>query len=115
MRISDWSSDVCSSDLVVQYPGGGPAMTDVMGSHIEYSIGSMTQMLPPIRASTIKPIAVTSAERSEAAPDVPTLQEAGLSEYEVLHWWGVLAPAGLHEETVAKVNTDITNIGNAHS
>src|SRR3546814_9186797 len=65
-------------------------MTDVMGSHIEYSIGSMTQMLPQIRASNIKPIAVTSAERSEAAPDVPTLQEAGLSDYEVLQWWGVL-------------------------
>src|SRR3546814_10536603 len=67
----------------------------------------MTQMLPQIRASNIKPIAVTSAERSEAAPDVPTLQEAGLSDYEVLQWWGVLAPAGLPEETVAKLNTDI--------
>src|SRR3546814_19211896 len=70
----------------------------------------MTQMLPQIRASNIKPIAVTSAERSEAAPDVPTLQEAGLSDYEVLQWWGVLAPAGLPEETVAKLNTDINKV-----
>src|SRR3546814_21165604 len=70
----------------------------------------MTQMLPQIRASNVKPIAVTSAERSEAAPDVPTLQEAGLSDYEVLQWWGVLAPAGLPEETVAKLNTDINKV-----
>src|SRR3546814_19543178 len=80
---------------VVQYPGGGPAMTDVMGSHIEYSIGSMTQMLPQIRASNIKPIAVTSAERSEADPDVPHLQEAGLRDHHVLQWWGVLRQRGL--------------------
>ena len=86
---------LAGSDVqVVQYPGGGPAMKDVMGSHIEYSIGSMTQMLPQIRAGNIKPIAVTSSERSEAAPDVPTLQEAGLSDYEVRPWWGILAPAG---------------------
>src|SRR3546814_20511525 len=85
-------------------------MTDVMGSHIEYSIGSMTQMLPQIRASNIKPIAVTSAERSEAAPDVPTLQEDGRSDYEVLQWWGVLAPAGLPEETVAKLNHHINKV-----
>ena len=85
-------------------------MTDVMGSHIEYSIGSMTQMLPQIRAGNIKPIAVTSSERSEAAPEVPTLQEAGVDDYEVLQWWGILAPAGLSTEIVTKLNTDINQV-----
>jgi tripartite-type tricarboxylate transporter receptor subunit TctC len=104
---------VGSSVQVVQYPGGGPAMTDVMGSHIEYSIGSMTQMLPQIRAGNIKPIAVTSSERSEAAPDVPTLQEAGLTDYEVLQWWGILAPAGVPEDILTKLNADINEVLNS--
>lgn len=101
---------VGSDVQVVQYPGGAPAMTDVMGSHIEYSIGSMTQMLPQIRAGNIKPIAVTSSERSDAAPDVPTLQEAGLDDYEVLQWWGILAPAGVPDEVVGKLNADINKV-----
>jgi tripartite-type tricarboxylate transporter receptor subunit TctC len=101
---------VGSDVQVVQYPGGGPAMTDVMGDHIEYSIGSMTQMLPQIRAGNIKPIAVTSSERSDAAPDVPTLQEAGLEDYEVLQWWGVLAPAGVPDDIVSKLNADINQV-----
>lgn len=104
---------VGSDVQAVQYPGGGPAMKDVMGGHIEYSIGSMTQMLPQIRANNIKPIAVTSNERSDAAPDVPTLMESGLEDYEVIQWWGILAPAGVPDETVTKLNADINEVLNS--
>lgn len=95
---------------VVQYPGGAPAMADVMGGHIEYSIGSMTQMLPQIEAGNIKPIAVTSAERSEAAPDIPTFQEAGVDGYEILQWWGILAPAGVPDDVVEALNNSINEV-----
>src|SRR3546814_9572279 len=62
---------------VVQYPGGGPAMTDVMGSHIEYSIGSMPQMLPQIRASNIKPSPITHASPHGAETGTATSRERG--------------------------------------
>jgi tripartite-type tricarboxylate transporter receptor subunit TctC len=95
---------------VVQYPGGGPAMTDVMGGHIEYSIGSMTQMKPQMDAGNIKGIAVTSLERSEAAPDVPSLNESGLDGFEILQWWGILGPAGMDEAVVNALNEAINTV-----
>ena len=90
-----------------QYKGGSPAMNDVMGGHIEFSIGSLTQMLPQFRAGRIKGIAVTSAERSPAAPDLPTMQEAGLKDYELNQWWGVLGPKGMSPERIAQINAAI--------
>lgn len=95
---------------VIQYPGGGPAMTDVMGGHIEYSIGSMTQMLPQMVAGNVKGIAITSLERSPAAPEVPTLHESGLDGFEVIQWWGILGPAGMDEDVVDALNAGINEV-----
>jgi tripartite-type tricarboxylate transporter receptor subunit TctC len=95
---------------VVQYPGGGPAMTDVMGSHIEYSIGSLTQMLPQMRADNVKGIALTSLERSPAAPDVPTLHESGLHGFDITQWWGILGPAGMPDDVVETINSAINEV-----
>ena len=89
---------------VIQYKGGGPAMTDTMGGHIEFSIGSLTQMLPQFRNGTLKGIAVTSAQRSAAAPDLPTFQEAGLKGYEIQQWWGLLGPAGIDPNIQQEIN-----------
>lgn len=91
----------------VQYKGGGPAMTDTMGGHIEFSIGSMTQVLPQFRNGTLKGIAVTSAERSEAAPNLPTFQEAGIKDYEIQQWWGLLGPANVDPKIQAFINTSV--------
>lgn len=101
---------VGSNVQVVQYPGGGPAMTDVMGGFIEYSIGSMTQMMPQVEAGNITPIALTSLDRSPAAPDIPTLHESGLDGFEVIQWWAVLAPAGTPDDVVATLNTSINEV-----
>jgi tripartite-type tricarboxylate transporter receptor subunit TctC len=95
---------------VIQYPGGGPAMTDVMGGHIEYSIGSMTQMLPQMNEGNIKGIAITSLERSQAAPDVPTLHESGLENFEVIQWWAILGPAGTPDDIVSTINASINEV-----
>jgi tripartite-type tricarboxylate transporter receptor subunit TctC len=101
---------VGSNVQVVQYQGGGPAMTDVMGGFIEYSIGSMTQMLPQMEAGNIKPIAVTSLERSPAAPEIPTLNESGLEGFEVIQWWSILAPAGVPDDVVTALNSSINEV-----
>lgn len=95
---------------VVQYPGGGPAMTDVMGGHIEYSIGSLTQMLPQINANNVKGIAVTSLDRSPAAPEIPSLHESGLEGFEVLQWWGIFGPKDMAEDVTATLNGVINEV-----
>lgn len=95
---------------VVQYTGGAPAMTDVMGSHVEYFIGSMTQMLPHIQNGSMVGIGVTSAERSEAAPDIPSFAESGVEGYDLEQWWGVWAPEGTPEDIVQKLNNSINKV-----
>lgn len=91
----------------VQYKGGGPAMTDTMGGHIEFSIGSMTQVLPQFRNGTLKGIAVTSTERSEAAPNLPTFQEAGIKDYDIQQWWGLMGPANVDPKIQDFINTSV--------
>ena len=96
-----------SNMTVIQYKGGGPAMTDTMGGHIEFSIGSLTQMLPQFRNGMLKGVAVTSAQRSAAAPNLPTFQEAGLKNYEIQQWWGLLGPAGMEPRIQQEINTAV--------
>jgi tripartite-type tricarboxylate transporter receptor subunit TctC len=99
------------SDIqAVQYKGGAPAMKDVMGDHIEFSIGSLTQMLPPYKAGQIKGLAVTSATRSESAPEIPTLQEVGVDGYEIVQWWGILGPKGIPGDIVNTLNSSINKV-----
>jgi tripartite-type tricarboxylate transporter receptor subunit TctC len=99
------------SDIqAVQYKGGAPAMKDVMGDHIEFSIGSLTQMLPPYQAGKIKGLAVTSATRSEAAPEIPTMQEVGIEGYEIVQWWGILGPKGMPNDVVDFLNKSINKV-----
>jgi tripartite-type tricarboxylate transporter receptor subunit TctC len=91
----------------VQYKGGSPAMTDTMGGHIEFSIGSMTQVLPQIRNGTLRGVAVTSPQRSAAAPDMPTFQEAGIKDYDIQQWWGLLGPANVDPAIQQIINSAV--------
>ena len=91
----------------VQYKGGSPAMTDTMGGHIEFSIGSMTQVLPQIRNGTLRGVAVTSSQRSAAAPDMPTFQEAGIKGYDIQQWWGLLGPANVDPTIQQLINSAV--------
>jgi tripartite-type tricarboxylate transporter receptor subunit TctC len=91
----------------VQYKGGSPAMTDTMGGHIEFSIGSMTQVLPQIRNGTLRGVAVTSPQRSAAAPDMPTFQEAGIKGYDIQQWWGLLGPANVDPAIQQIINSAV--------
>jgi tripartite-type tricarboxylate transporter receptor subunit TctC len=104
---------VGSNVQVVQYPGGGPAMTDVMGGFVEYSIGSMTQIMPQVDAGNLKAIALTSLDRSPAAPDIPTLNESGLDGFEVIQWWAILGPDGMADDVVESLNSSINEVLNS--
>src|SRR6202008_507731 len=79
-------------DLIdVPYRGGAPALTDLIGGQVQVMFDPTTSMVEPIRAGRLRALAVTSAARSEALPDVPTVSEF-VSGYEASSWFGVGAP-----------------------
>ena len=78
---------------LVAYNGGGGALDDLLKSHVDLVIDAMPVIGPRAKAGTLKPLAVTSAKRSPDMPDVPTVMEAGVSDFEFARWFGILAPA----------------------
>jgi tripartite-type tricarboxylate transporter receptor subunit TctC len=78
---------------LVAYKGGGPALDNLLASHIDLVLDVMTVIGPRAKAGTLKPLVVTSPQRSPALPGVPTVTEAGISDYAFVHWFGILAPA----------------------
>ncbi len=92
--------DLAGADLLhVPYKGGGPAMTDVMGGQVPLFFANLASSLGHIQAGRLRPMAVTSRQRSAVLPQVPTMAEAGLPGYEVTEWNPLLAPAGISAET----------------
>jgi len=91
----------------VPYKGGGPAMVDLMGGHVQYQLGSLIQTTPPIRSGKLKALATGGSKRNPILPDLPTISEAGVPGYEANNWWGVVAPAGTPPEIVQKLNAAV--------
>ena len=94
----------------VAYKGSGPMATDLLGKQILMSFDTLTPVLPHIKAGKLRPLAVTTATRSKALPDVPTLQEAGLKDFNIGTWFGVLAPAATPRDIVARLSTEMIKI-----
>jgi len=88
--------------LHVPYKGGGPAMTDLMGGQIPMLFSSLGPAVGAVKTGKIRPLAVTSPQRSRAFPDVPTMDEVGLKGFDSTAWYGILGPAGLPAEVVNK-------------
>ncbi|GAA5232604.1 tripartite tricarboxylate transporter substrate binding protein [Verticiella sediminum] len=88
----------------VPYRGSAPALTDVMGGQADLMFDTMLSAMPYVASGKLKALAVTSAQRSPAAPDVPTLAESGLEGYEALAWNGLLLPAKTPEPVVERLN-----------
>lgn len=88
----------------IPYKGSSPMLADLAGGSIDYSIDQISSALKLIQGGQIKALAVTSMERSPELPDVPTLREAGLSDYEVSVWFCVAAPAKTPAHVVATLN-----------
>jgi tripartite-type tricarboxylate transporter receptor subunit TctC len=77
---------------LVAYKGGGPALDNLLAGHIDVVLDAMPVIGPRAEEGMLKPLVVTSAKRSPALPDVPTVMEAGVSDYEIVRWFGILAP-----------------------
>ena len=90
--------------------GSGPLTTDLLGGQITLSFDTITPVLPHIKAGKLRPLAVTTAKRSSALPDVPTLAEAGLKGFDIGTWFGVLAPAATPKDIVARLNSEVVKI-----
>ena len=96
--------------LHVPYKGSGPLATDLLGGQIQMSFDTITPVLPHIKAGKLRALAVTTARRSSALPDVPTLDEAGLKGFDIGTWFGVLAPAGTPKDVVARLNGEMVKV-----
>lgn len=83
-----------SNFVIVQYKGGGPALSDTIAGQVQFNLGSLVQMVPHVRSGKLKALGVSSAKRNAAMPEVPTIAEAGVPGFEVSNWWGLLAPVG---------------------
>ena len=93
--------------LHVPYKGGGPAMTAAMGGQTQLVISTTVGMLPHVRSGKLKAVALTSAKRSPAAPEIPTFAESGVPGYEHEPWNGMFAPAGIRRPVLAKINAEV--------
>ncbi|MGC1696860.1 MAG: tripartite tricarboxylate transporter substrate-binding protein [Pseudolabrys sp.] len=91
----------------VPYRGAGPAMQDLLGGHIDVMFDQASNSLPEVRAGKIKAYAVTSATRLAAAPDIPTVDEAGLPHFYVSVWHGLWVPKGTPADIVSKLNAAV--------
>jgi tripartite-type tricarboxylate transporter receptor subunit TctC len=93
--------------LHVPYNGGAPAVTDVVSGQVDMAFANLVAVLPFVKSEQLRALAVTTAKRSPAAPDIPTMQEAGLPYYEFTSWFGILAPAQTPREVIARLNKEI--------
>jgi tripartite-type tricarboxylate transporter receptor subunit TctC len=91
----------------IPYKGTGPAMKDLMGGQIDMMVDQLSNSLPQVKASRIKGYAITAKERSAAAPDIPTVDEAGLPGLHISIWYGIWAPKGTPREAIAKLNAAV--------
>ena len=96
--------------VIVQYKGGGPAMTDTIGGQVHFNLGSLVQMVPQVRSGKLKALGVSSAKRVPAMPEVPTIAEAGVPGFEVSNWWGILAPAGTPQPVLERLYKELSAI-----
>jgi tripartite-type tricarboxylate transporter receptor subunit TctC len=90
--------------LHVPYKGGGPAMTDLLGGRVAIFFSTVAVARPNLQAGKIKGLGVTTAKRSLALPDMPTIAEAGLPGYEVSGWYGLVAPSATPKPAVAALH-----------
>jgi tripartite-type tricarboxylate transporter receptor subunit TctC len=90
--------------VAVQYKGGGPALVAALGGEIGITYPNISEGLPHVKSGKLRALAVTSAKRSAVLPDVPTVAESGLPDYEFVTWHGMLAPKGTPRAIVSLLN-----------
>lgn len=94
----------------VPYKGGGPALAEVIGGQVQALFSLALAATPQIKAGKVRALAITSGKRSRVAPELPTVAELGFAGFEVIGWFGWLAPARLPNEIVTRLNSDIVKV-----
>jgi tripartite-type tricarboxylate transporter receptor subunit TctC len=91
----------------VPYRGGTPAMTDLVAGHIDFMFTPAPNAVPFVRSGRVRGLAVTGLKRSATLPELPTMHEAGLKDFELLGWIGMLAPAGTPLPVIERLNAEV--------
>ena len=94
----------------VPYKGAAGAISDLVGGHVQAMISALQTVAPHVQSGRLRMLAVMSAKRAEAFPDVPTLEEAGAPDLEVETWYAMFAPAGTPGAIVARINRDVNEL-----
>jgi tripartite-type tricarboxylate transporter receptor subunit TctC len=95
------------------YKGEAPAITDLLGGHIQAIFGAFATMQQHLKSGKVLPLATAAAKRSVSLPDVPTFQESGVAGMDIPAWTGILAPTGTPREIIAKLNEVIVKVRNS--
>lgn len=102
---------VAKLDMVhVPYKGSAPAISDLLGGHIPVMFDSTIAIMPHVKSGKVKPIAISSAQRSPLLPDVPTFAEAGIPAIESYAWYGLFVPAKTPKDVIAKLNAEALKV-----
>ena len=94
----------------IPYKGSAPAAIDAIGGQIPMLIQTITSAGQFVKSGKLRALAVTSLKRHAALPDIPTLDESGYSGFESSEWWGLMGPAGIPRDVVAKINAEIDRV-----
>ncbi len=94
----------------IAYKGSAPAVTDLLGGHVAVMSATALTGMPHVRSGRLRGLGVTSSKRSAVAPELPTLDEAGVRGYEATQWYGVLVPAGTARELISRLHTELIRV-----
>jgi tripartite-type tricarboxylate transporter receptor subunit TctC len=94
----------------VPYKGAAPAVTDLVGGHVQLMFNPMPPLMPHVKSGRLKALAVGGTQRSTALPDIPTVAEAGVAGYEYVTWYSIFAPAKTPRAIIDKLNARLVAI-----
>lgn len=94
----------------IPYKGSTPALADMVGGHLQFAGSSISSADALLKAGKIRALAVTSPKRNPALPDVPTVAESGYKDFSLVSYYGIMAPAGLPQPVLARLNTEVNKV-----
>jgi tripartite-type tricarboxylate transporter receptor subunit TctC len=92
--------------LHVPYKGAGPAIIDLVAGHVQLGFDVIPVAGPQVKAGKLRALGVTSAKRSALFPDLPTVTESGVADFDMSTWWGLVAPAAVNKDVIARLNAE---------
>ena len=94
----------------IPYKGMGPALVDLVSGQVQLAMATMASALPHVKSGRIRPLAVSTATRVEVVPDVPTMQEAGVKDFDYSTWYGIVVPGGTPQPVVTRLNETLVKV-----